>query len=385
MPRRILILTGEDPRVPGGVEQFVRELTKGLEERGFSTEVFHRNNSVPSWLRSPKAKVTRYIESNLLGYFLAKEARKRIDTDVAGVISNGDLGWCAPAPVAHDAKRIHMYHGTYRGQAEAIRPFISRRGYLYLKWWCSGVLERLGGRKRIVLCNSDQTQEEVSRFFGHDSAVVWLPLDTAHFRPMNVEQCRRDLGLPRIGPIGLFVGSISPMKNFSMVRALITALPDTRWILAVRGAVPRDIETNSRILLRRDAKREELPLLYNAANFSVCPSYYEPFGYVVAESLACGTPVIAAPGGASRAFLKAPPLDRLLISDPSSIDQFASVANEVLSVPEFYRQKVEELVRPRLLELMSPEAWWNRIAEICQLAGGSPEPPGANVQPRDTP
>ena len=110
-----------------------------------------------------------------------------MDADVAGVISNGDLGWCAPAPIAQDAKRIHMYHGTYRGQAEAIRPFISRRGYLYLKWWCSGVLERLGGRKRIVLCNSDQTREEVSRFFGHDGTVVWLPLDTAHFRPMDMQ------------------------------------------------------------------------------------------------------------------------------------------------------------------------------------------------------
>ena len=74
---------------------------------------------------------------------------------------------------------------------------------------------------------------------------------------------------------------------------LISALPDTRWILAVRGEIPKDIETNSRVLLRKDAKWEELPVLYNAANFSVCPSYYEPFGYVVAESLACGTPVIA--------------------------------------------------------------------------------------------
>jgi D-inositol-3-phosphate glycosyltransferase len=202
---------------------------------------------------------------------------------------------------------------------------------------------------------------------------------------MDGEKCRSELGLPRIGPVGLFVGNISPMKNFPMVRALINALPDTRWILAVRGEIPRDIEIDSRILVRRDAKWQELPLLYNAANFSVCPSYYEPFGYVVAESLACGTPVIAAPGGASRAFLKTPPLDRLLISDPSSLDQFASVTNEVLRAPEFYRQKVEELVRPRLLELMSPEAWWKRIAEVSGFGGGSPDPLGSHVRGQETP
>ena len=305
--------------------------------------------------------------------------------DVAAVISNGDLGWCAPAPIAPDAKRIHMYHGTYRGQAQAIRPFISYRGYLYLKWWSSGVLERLGGRKRIVLCNSDQTREEVYRFFGHDGAVVWLPLDTAHFRPINQEQCRRDLDLSGIGQIGIFVGSISPMKNFSAVRALIAALPDVHWILAIRGEVPRDIETNPRVNIRRNATSTELPVLYNAADFAVCPSFYEPFGYVVAESLACGTPVIASPGGASRAFLQHPPLDRLLIADPSAIDQFAAAAREVLRAPEFYRQKVLELARPRIVELMSPENWWNRIAEVTGLRVETIDAQSANVQSRSMP
>jgi glycosyltransferase involved in cell wall biosynthesis len=367
MSRKILILTGEDPTMPGGVEHFVRELAKGLTERGYAPEVFHRENSVPPWLASPKSKIGRYIESNLLGYFVATKARKSMGADVAAVISNGDLGWCAPAPFAADAKRIHMYHGTYRGQAEAIRPFISHRGYLYLKWWCSSVLENLGGRKKIVLCNSDQTREEVFRFFGHDGTVIWLPLDSTHFRPIDAGQCRNHLGLPEIGPIGLFVGNISPMKNFAAVRALIAALPDVRWILAVRGEVPKDFENNSRVLLRRNVTWKELPILYNAASFSVCPSFYEPFGYVVAESLACGTPAIASPGGASRAFLNEPPLNGLLISDPSSIDHFAAAARQVLRAPNLYRQSVEEFVRPRLIDLMSTENWWRRFYEVSDL------------------
>jgi glycosyltransferase involved in cell wall biosynthesis len=364
--RRILILTGEDPKTAGGVERFVQELARILEDLEYSAEVCYRGNSVPSLLGSPKTNIGRYTEGNLLGYFVARNARKRMDANVAAVISNGDLGWCAPAPVAPGAKRIHMYHGTYRGQAEAIRRFISFRGYLYLKWWCSSVLERLGGRKRIVLCNSDQTREEVSRFFGHDGAVVWLPLDTTHFRPIDRGQCRSELGFSKMGDIGLFVGSISPMKNFSAVRALISALPDIHWILAIRGDVPKDIGTNPQVQIRRNVVLAELPTLYNAASFSVCPSFYEPFGYVVAESLACGTPVIASLGGASRAFLKHPPLDRLLISDPSSVDQFAAAAREVMRAPDFYRQAVEEFVRPKLAELMSLENWSRRF---CQMTG----------------
>jgi glycosyltransferase involved in cell wall biosynthesis len=286
---------------------------------------------------------------------------------VAAVISNGDLGWCAPAPIAPDAKRIHMYHGTYRGQAEAIRLFISHRGYLYLKCWSSGVLERLGGRKRIVLCNSDQTREEVSRFFGHYGAVVWLPLDTAHFRPSDPRQCRVALGFAETERVGLFVGSTAPAKGFGTVRKLIDALPEVHWILAIGGQVAPDLENTKRVRVFRDVSEERLPAIYGAADFLVCPSYYESFGYVMAEALACGTPVIASPGGASRTFLKDLTLDHLLISDPSSIDQFAMAAREVLRAPEFYRQKVEELIRPKLVELMSPENWWRRFCEMTGL------------------
>jgi D-inositol-3-phosphate glycosyltransferase len=40
-------------------------------------------------------------------------------------------------------------------------------------------------------------------------------------------------------------------------------------------------------------KHAEMPLYYNAADVCVVPSYYESFGLVALESLACGTPVVA--------------------------------------------------------------------------------------------
>ena len=165
---------------------------------------------------------------------------------------------------------------------------------------------------------------------------------------------------------GLFVGSTEPAKGFGTVRQLIRALPEVFWVLVIRGQVPPDIENASRIRVFHDVSKEALPQIYGAADFLVCPSYYESFGYVVAEGLACGTPVIASPGGASRAFLEHPPLDRLLISDPSSVDQFAAAAREVMRAPDFYRQAVKEFVRPKLIELLSPENWSRRF---CQVTG----------------
>src|SRR4030042_2392648 len=40
-------------------------------------------------------------------------------------------------------------------------------------------------------------------------------------------------------------------------------------------------------------EQEMLPFFYSAADICVVPSYYETFGLVVLESLACGTPVVA--------------------------------------------------------------------------------------------
>ena len=39
-------------------------------------------------------------------------------------------------------------------------------------------------------------------------------------------------------------------------------------------------------------KQERLPCYYSAADVTVMPSYYESFGLVALESLACGTPVV---------------------------------------------------------------------------------------------
>jgi D-inositol-3-phosphate glycosyltransferase len=40
-------------------------------------------------------------------------------------------------------------------------------------------------------------------------------------------------------------------------------------------------------------EHKELPLYYSAADVCVIPSYYESFGLVALESLACGTPIVA--------------------------------------------------------------------------------------------
>jgi glycosyltransferase involved in cell wall biosynthesis len=358
---RIFILTPDSPERLGGVEHFVRELAKGLTARGYEVNTFHRDNSMPEWLRKRSDRISTRFSGSFTGFFVGRKAMADFDNSVVAIISNSTVGYWPLTNPRINLKRFHFYHGTYRGQAEAIRAFISYRGYLFVKWWESMVVERLSGRAKQVFSCSDPIRDEVQKYFGFASKTMWYPIDLSRFSPRDPRQSRLTLGLKPNEPVGVFVGNTSPMKNFQMVRALIKALPEVQWILALRGATVEEFNDNSRVRIFRDATPELVPQLYNAADFSVCPSRYDPFPYVVSESLACGTPVIASPHGASRFFLSDPPLDSLLVSGPDATEEFVTAARNVLGDPALYRRIVIERVRPRLESVMAPQNWWRRF------------------------
>ena len=60
------------------------------------------------------------------------QREKRSIPGVRLVLSNSTVGWYR---FDKSVKHAHFFHGTYRGQAEAIRPYIKYRGYLRMKSW----------------------------------------------------------------------------------------------------------------------------------------------------------------------------------------------------------------------------------------------------------
>src|SRR5271163_1801472 len=145
MKGRILILTAGSPDRPGGAERLIRELCTKCEVEGYAVETFHANNSVPAVLRDLRSRLLRPLSDAVVGYYVGRSAKKKLTNEVVAIISNGPVGWYPFRVRNASTKRIHFYHGTYWGVADAIRPFITRHGYLYLKWGAAMVFERGSG------------------------------------------------------------------------------------------------------------------------------------------------------------------------------------------------------------------------------------------------
>jgi glycosyltransferase involved in cell wall biosynthesis len=109
------------------------------------------------------------------------------------------------------------------------------------------------------------------------------------------------------GPFLLFVGTIEPRKNLSMLFRAYERYREQvgrrSATLVLAGAIGwrADAELATIERLRRGRKLvwfdspsdEQLLLLYNAASLLLLPSHHEGFGLTAIEAMACGTPVLA--------------------------------------------------------------------------------------------
>lgn len=125
---------------------------------------------------------------------------------------------------------------------------------------------------------------------------LFQPLDKA------VSRQRLKLNHPKVV---LYVGRIEPLKGIDQLLRAVPLMQARPRLVIIGGDKNSQDEVNRLKLLSRQLgmgpdvtflgliKQEELPLYYSAADVCVIPSYYESFGLVALEALACGTPVIA--------------------------------------------------------------------------------------------
>ncbi|MCB0001647.1 MAG: glycosyltransferase [Anaerolineae bacterium] len=150
----------------------------------------------------------------------------------------------------------------------------------------------------------------------HKIDVIPPGVDLARFRPIDPLEAKAQIGVPAEKRMVLFVGRIEPLKGIdTLLRAMKQVAEDCGGCegltVAIVGGDPSEseeqmtaemarlhrlraelgIEDLVTFLGKRD--QDSLPYYYSAAEVVVMPSHYESFGMVALEAMACGTPVIA--------------------------------------------------------------------------------------------
>ncbi len=154
-----------------------------------------------------------------------------------------------------------------------------------------------------VLTSSRETAGEIQRAFGvsvEKIRMVYNGLDADFFSPAN--------GVPKKPDSLLFVGNTDDTKKgiLYLLRAL-SLLPESITLTIVDQGAPQKIYApeivkqlglTGRTIFTGKVSAESLRQLYRLSEVVVLPSLYEGFGLPAAESMACGTPVVATRVGA---------------------------------------------------------------------------------------
>ena len=160
-----------------------------------------------------------------------------------------------------------------------------------------------------IIAFSPHERDAMERLYGADANKVSLVpcgVDLSVFRPLDQKSVRDRLGLNG-EKILLYVGRIEPLKGLDLLvetAAQMDIGESVRMIVVGADANGgRELDRVKQLAKERDLEDQidfvgqvdhmELPLYYNAADVCVVPSYYESFGLVALESMACGTPVVA--------------------------------------------------------------------------------------------
>jgi UDP-N-acetylglucosamine 2-epimerase (non-hydrolysing) len=402
---RILVATDQwFPDVLGGAARVAAESARHLAAQGHEIVVLAPARAEPAAEDTPVV-IHRVLNRSVLPQTLtdifstrraARSAGDGFDLLLAHQTTTA-LGLAAAFP---ETPLALVYHASAAREARFAR---ARRGGLrrVLGYPLAGLLaaieRRAVRRADLILVLSDFSRSLLLADHDVDPArvrKVTVGVDTERFSPGDRTAARQRLGLDPSGEFLFTVRRLEPRMGLdSLLHAL--ALGDVGASLAIAGTgsmrgqlekLAAQLGLNGRVQFLGQVPDDELPDWYRAADAFVLPTAaYEGFGMVTAEALACGTPVVGTPVGATPELLE--PLEPAFVAAGAEPGDIATAVGRVL------HSAVDEKLRDRCRLYAAERFSWPRAVidwEAALQAGRAPSSwvapevskAGARMRPR---
>jgi alpha-maltose-1-phosphate synthase len=330
-PVRIMHISSEyPPYLTGGIGTHVYQLVQGLDTTRYEVDVFAYNPVLNSTVRDKNVTAHYLSQGNKIENLSRPLDSKEVNhlNDYLIQYASAYFSQCRPPDL------IHCHDWYAFSAAKALRltfqsPIVTTIHFLY------GSSERWKDQSRIrgyeelesdtckksdaIIAVSQFLKRDIERIKGVDSNcvhVVYNGVDTAEIagsqvNAPDIEAIRREYA-PNGEKIVLFAGRVSYLKGVSallMSAARVLERVGAAVYLIAGEYLPGEYtdivfslahnhpRLKGRVKFLGKLSRKHLFQLYHAASIVVVPSTYETFGYVAAEAMAAGTPVIASNTG----------------------------------------------------------------------------------------
>jgi D-inositol-3-phosphate glycosyltransferase len=375
----LAILGGKDT---GGMNVYVRELTRHLGQLGVHVDVFTRSQDehVPHVLHNlgygnrvvhvpagpeyplPKKQLAEYIPQFAAG-IAAFAAEKGIHYDL--IHSHYWTSGAAALELksAWQVPVVQMFHtlGLMKNRI-ALSPEEMEGEYRV-----NGEIDVMRAVDRIIAATPAEQSQLEFLYQAPSRKITVIPpgVDTSQFYPIPPDEAKSAVDIPAHDRIILFVGRIERLKGIDTLIRSIGILRERGILaeyphdLAIIGGDPNadasmlnaemarlqalchELNLNDLVIFLGKRGQDTLPYYYSAAEVLVMPSHYESFGMVALEAMACGTPVVASQVG-GLAFLIQDGVTGFVVPD---------------SNPTLLADRLEQIIRdPQLRQRLGQQA-----------------------------
>jgi 1,2-diacylglycerol 3-alpha-glucosyltransferase len=212
----------------------------------------------------------------------------------------GDLA----AAFAHDLHipLIFTYHSRYDEVAQRYIPIVPE----LVELAADEIIARYLAKCAHVVAPTRSIHDLIQREFGSGTpvSVVPTPVDLSAYATVQPQRIREALNLRDVELL-LYLGRLAKEKDLTLLlqafSKVLTARPQARLLFVGKGPEERHLQElahelglSGKVLFTGAVSHSDVPQYFAAADIFLFPSVTETQGLVLIESMAAGTPVVAA-------------------------------------------------------------------------------------------